>query len=92
MKSLYLDLFFFLNLSADYLICLSAGRICSLRLRRMRYLLASLLGAVYAALSVLPALAFLSAPCWRLGAALLMGLLAFGGEARPLRSAVRSMR
>ena len=63
MKSLYLDLFFFLNLSADYLICLSAGRICSLRLRRMRYLLASLLGAVYAALSVLPALAFLSAPC-----------------------------
>lgn len=85
MKSLYLDLFFFLNLSADYLICLSAGRICSLRLRRMRYLLASVLGAVYAALSVLPAFAFLSAPCWRLGTALAMGLLAFGREARPLR-------
>ena len=78
MKSLYLDLFFFLNLSADYLICLSAGRICSLRLRRMRYLLASVLGAVYAALSVLPTFAFLSAPCWRLGSALAMGQLAFG--------------
>ena len=85
MKTLYLDLFFFLNLLADYLICLSAGRLCSLQLRRGRYCLSALFGAVYAVLSVLPGFAFLSAPFWRLCSALVMGMLAFFGEARPLR-------
>ena len=85
MKTLYLDLFFFLNLLADYLICLSAGRLCSLGLRRRRYLLAALFGACYASLSILPDFSFLSAALWRLGAAFVMGMLAFCGEARPLR-------
>ncbi len=85
MKALYLDLFFFLNLLVDYLICLGAGRLCSLRLRRWRYLLSALFGAIYASLSVLPGFAFLSAPFWRLGSALVMGMLAFYGEASPLR-------
>ena len=85
MKNLYLDLYFLLNLLADYLVCLSAGRLCSLRLRRSRYFLAALFGASYACLSILPGFSFLAAVLWRLGAALLMGLLAFYGEARPLR-------
>ena len=85
MKTLYLDLFFFLNLMADYLICLSAGRLCSLRLRRGRYCLSALFGALYAAASVLPGFAFLSAPFWRLGSGLVIGMLAFFGETRPLR-------
>lgn len=85
MKSLYLDLFFFLNLLADYLICLCTGRLCSLRLRRKRYLFAALFGAGYAALSIVPGFGFLSSMIWKLGAALIMGGIAFGGEARPLR-------
>lgn len=85
MKTLYLDLFFFLNLLADYLICLSAGRLCSLRLRRKRYWLAALFGAAYACLSMVPGFSFLSAPIWKLAAALVMGMLAFFGEERPLR-------
>ncbi len=85
MKTLYLDLFFFLNLLADYLICLSAGRLCSLSLRRVHYLTAAFFGALCAALSILPGFVFLNRPFWKLGAGLVMGGLAFWGESRPLR-------
>lgn len=85
MEILYLDAFFFLNLLADYLLCLSAARLCCLRLRRGRYLLAALLGAVYAAAALLPGLGFLASPWGKLAAGLAMGAAAFAGEARLLR-------
>ncbi len=84
MKILYADLYFFWNLLADYLLCLAAGRLCALRLRRGRYLLAALFGACYALGLLLPLPPVLGAPGARLGAGLLMGLIAFGGEAQPL--------
>ncbi len=84
MKILYADLYFFWNLLADYLLCLAAGRLCALRLRRGRYLLAALFGACYALALLLPLPPVLGAPGARLGAGLLMGLIAFGGEAQPL--------
>ena len=84
MKILYADLYFFWNLLADYLLCLSAGRLRALRLRRGRYLLAALFGALYALALLFPIPRVLSAPAARLGAGLLMGLIAFGGEERPL--------
>ena len=87
MEVIYIDALFFLNLLADYLLCLSAGRICGLYLRRGRYLAAALLGALYAAAVYLPGLAFLALPPLRLAAGLLMGLVAFGGERQPLRCA-----
>ncbi len=84
MKILYADLYFFWNLLADYLLCLAAGRLCALRLRRGRYALAALFGASYALALLFPLPPILGAPAARLGAGLLMGLIAFGGEERPL--------
>lgn len=85
MRILYVDGLFLLNLLADYLLCLSAARLCGLVLKRRRYLLAALFGAVCAILALLPGFGFLGAPTGILGSGLLMGWIAFGGEARPLR-------
>ncbi len=85
MRVIYLDSLFLLNGLADYLLCLSAGRLCGLRLRRGRYLAAALLGAAYAVAVYLPGLGFLSLPAGRLGAGVCIGLLAFGKERQPLR-------
>lgn len=85
MEILYIDALFFLNLLTDYLLCLVSARLCGLVLKRRRYALAALFGAGYAIACVFPALGFLSAPPVLLGAGLLMGWIAFGGEARPLR-------
>lgn len=85
MRVIYLDSLFLLNGLADYLLCLCAGRLCGLRLRRRRYLTAALLGAVYAVAAYLPGFGFLSLPAGRLGAGVCMGLLAFGKERQPLR-------
>ena len=85
MNGIYLDSLFFLNLLADYLLCLASGRICGLVLRRGRYLLAALLGATYAVAGVLPGFGWLSSPVWKIAAGLAMGLLAFGAEDNPLR-------
>ncbi len=85
MDVIYIDALFFLNLLADYLLCLSTGRICGLVLRRRRYLAAALLGAAYAVAVYLPGLRVLGIPPLRLSAGLLMGLTAFGAERSPLR-------
>ena len=85
MKILYADSLFALSLLTDYLLCLSAGRVCGLTLRRGRYLAAAALGAVYAVAVFLPGLGWLALPVMQLVAAGLMGLVAFGGEERLLR-------
>ena len=85
MKFIYADSLFALSLVTDYLLCLAAARLCSLRLRRGRYLLAALLGAVYAVAVFLPGLGWLAYTPVQLAAAGLMGLVAFGGEARLFR-------
>lgn len=85
MNVIYLDSLFGLNLLADYLLCLSAGRICGLRLKRGRYALAALLGALYAVAVLLPGLRFLAKPGYKLLSGAGMAWLAFGGEAHPLR-------
>ena len=85
MEILYLDLYFLVNLLADYLLCLAAARLCGLRLRRKCYLLAALFGALYAVLCTLPGLGLLASPAGILGSGLLLGGIAFRGETRPLR-------
>ena len=85
MEVLYIDSLFFLSLLTDYLLCLAAGRLCSLRLKRARYWLAALFGAVYAVAVFLPGLGFLSTPVIKLSAGLVMGLIAFGDQRSPLR-------
>ncbi len=85
MDILYLDLWFILNLLCDYLLCLLTARAAGLCLRRLRYALAALAGAVYACAAYLPALRFLAYPGWKLLAGGLMAWIAFGAEAHPLR-------
>lgn len=85
MEVIYIDLHFLLNLTVDYLICLASARVCGLRLKRLRYLLSALLGAVYSVLVLLPGLGFLSKGLFQLVAALLMGLISYGGERETVR-------
>ncbi len=85
MEIVYVDRFFMLNLLSDYLLCLVSARVCGLVLKRLRYLLAALLGALYAAAALLPGLRFLSSAPGVLLCALAMALIAFGAERRPLR-------
>ena len=78
--TVYIDLLFLLNLTANYLLLLAAGRIAGAVLRRWRIGLGGALGALYAALIFLPGLGWLAAwPC-KLGAGVLMALAAYGGE------------
>lgn len=85
MEVIYLDRLFLLNLLIDYLLCLLSARVCGLLLHRWRYLLAALLGAVYAVLTLLPGLKLLGSLVGKLCAAALMAAIAYGGEAHALR-------
>lgn len=85
MEIIYVDRFFLLNLLIDYLLCLLSARVCGLVLRRKRYACAALLGAAYAVLTLLPGFRFLAGAVGKLGCAVLMALIAFGGEAHALR-------
>lgn len=85
MQVIYVDSLFCLSLLTDYLLCLTAGRLCGLVLRRRRYLAAALLGALYSVAVFLPRFVLLSLPAGRLGCGLCMGMLAFGRERQPLR-------
>ena len=82
MEVLYLDQLFAVNFLVDYCIVLAAARISGVTLRRRRYALSALAGAVYAALSVLPGLAWLALAPMKILTGILMALIAFGGETR----------
>lgn len=84
----YIDLLFLLNLIANYLLLLAAGRMAGAALVRWRIGLGAGLGALYAALVFLPGLNWLALwPC-KLAAGVLMALAAYGGEAKLLRVTV----
>lgn len=85
MPIVYVDRYFLLNLLIDYLLCLLSARICGLVLKRRRYAIAALLGALYAVLTLLPGLRFLGGAAGKLAAAGLMAAVAYGGEAHALR-------
>lgn len=85
MTVVYIDLLFLLNLTANYLLLLGAGRVSGAVLRRWRIALSSGIGALYAAAVFLPGLHWLSGwPC-RLGVGVLLPVIAYGGERRLLR-------
>lgn len=88
MDIIYIDSLFLLNLLIDYLLCLVSARVCGLRLKRLRYALAALVGALYAVGVYLPGLEFLRLPAMKLFLWLIMALCAFGGEAEILRCGV----
>ena len=83
--TVYLDSVFLLNTAMDYLLCLLTARLAGVPLRRRRYLLAAVLGGTYAAVVFLPACTSLSHPVVKIAIALLMTLIAYRGEGKPLR-------
>lgn len=87
MEIIYVDSLFLTNLMADYLLCLCSARLCALPLKRGRYFLAALLGAVYSVLVFLPDFSFLGSPLWKAVFGGLIVLTAFGGQQRALRCA-----
>ena len=87
METIYIDRLFILNFICDYLILLGSARVCGVLLRRARYAVAALLGAVYAVLSVLPGFAFLTLLPIKLAAGILMALIAFAKEPKFWRCA-----
>ena len=88
MTVVYIDLLFLLNLIANYLLLLAAGRMAGAVLIRWRIGLGAAAGALYAALIFLPGLDWLAAwPC-KLAAGVLLALVAYGGERNFLRITV----
>ena len=81
MDVIYIDSLFGLNLLIDYCLVLVSARVCGVVLRRWRYALAALIGALYAALMVLPGFGWLANGMMKLALGAAMALIAFGGEA-----------
>lgn len=88
MDVIYLDSLFGLNLLIDYCLVLVSARVCGVVLRRWRYALAALIGALYAALMVLPGFGWLANGMMKLALGTAMALIAFGGEAHLVRCTV----
>jgi stage II sporulation protein GA (sporulation sigma-E factor processing peptidase) len=88
MDTIYIDELFILNLITDYLIILASARVCGAVLKRLRYWLAALLGALYACAFVLPGCAFLSEPIPKLACGTVMAVISFSPERRPFRCTV----
>lgn len=82
METIYIDRLFILNYICDYLILLGSARVCGLMLRRARYALGALFGAIYAVLSVFPSFDFLLLLPMKLAAGIIMALIAFAREER----------
>ena len=88
MTVVYIDLLFLLNLIANYLLLLAAGRMAGAALIRWRIALGAGLGALYAAFIFLPGLFWLAHwPC-KLASGVLMAAVAYGGERHLLRVTV----
>lgn len=86
MTVVYLDAFLVLNFVVNYLLLACAGKLDGEPMYRGRYALAAALGAVYGAVSLLPAWAFLEHPACKAAAAVVMLLAAFGRSERLLRT------
>ena len=85
METVYADSLVILNTAVDYLLLLSAGKLCALPLRRRRMALGALWGGVYALLAVLrPAIFSLLTVKLLAGAAAVV--IAFGWNARTPRA------
>lgn len=76
--TVYLDLVVGLNFLVDLLLLLGTNRLCGFGAGGLRTAGAALLGAVYAAVCMLPRFSFLGSTLWRLIFLGLMGILAFG--------------
>lgn len=77
MTVIYLDKVFVLNLLVDYLLLLTAARVCGMPLQRVRLIICACAGAAYAVSVFLPGCEGLAHPIIRLTCGVLMGLFAY---------------
>ena len=85
MTIVYVDMTFVINGMVNYLLLVTTGHLAGVRLHRIRLLFGSLLGACYSVIVYLPGAAFLQQiPC-KIGVAVLMLLIGYGGVNRFLR-------
>lgn len=87
MKIVYADTLVIVNMAVDYLLLLSAGKLCALPLRRWRMALGALWGGVYALLAAVYPGVFALWTAKLLSGALAV-LIAFGPERRTPRALV----
>lgn len=88
MTVVYVDMLFLLNLIANYLLLLAAGRMAGAALYRWRIGLGAALGALYSVLVFFPGMGWMSHwPC-KLVSGVLMALIGYGGERELLRISV----
>ena len=87
MQTVYADSLVLLNAAVDYLLLLSAGKLCALPLRRLRMALGALWGGVYALLAVLYPHVFALFTVKLLAGALAV-VIAFGADRRTPRALV----
>lgn len=85
MQVVYIDLLFLLNGLVNYLLLLASARLAGEVIHRRRIALGALLGGLYAVAVLLPSFAFLLHPLLKIGVAMGMVLVAFGGAKRLLR-------
>lgn len=85
MQVIYIDTLFFINALVNYLILLAAAKICSASISRVRLIISSAVGGMYAVLSVFSGFGFLTSPFIKIGFGALLVLIAFGREKRLLR-------
>ena len=85
METIYADSLFALNFIIDYFLLLCSAKVAGSVIRRGRLALSAALGGAYAVIALLPGAGFLSLAATKLSLALLMSLIAFGGEEKLLR-------
>ena len=81
----YLDAVFLLNFVIDFLLLLSANRLCGYPSSVKRLLPAALLGGVYGGACLLPGFAFLGGFLWRLVTLVMLSWIAFGSNVSAMR-------
>ena len=85
MTVIYADSVFFLNMAMDYVLFLGTARLAGLTLQRKRYVLAAVLGGLYAVAVFLPRMEFLGAMPVKLSVGVVLCQIAFGREQKLLR-------
>ncbi len=84
----YLDSFLLVNFALNFLLLLASGKLAGESIRKWRYVVAALFGALYAACGFFPALRFSVHPLYKVSVGLLMILIAFGRTRNLLRISV----
>lgn len=85
MTVVYLDSFLLINFAFNYLLLLASAKLAGEMIHKLRFALAAIFGAAYAAFTFFPQLQFFLHPIYKVSIALIMILISFGRTRRLLR-------